>query len=114
MFWLFTQVYAGSEGFLPEEPTAQRVLGKLSLERGLIAGALIGLAGLVGLIFSLLYWNGRKFGQLDYEHSLRLMIPSVTALILGWQADLGHVLPVHPRHQAHAPSLDGVTTVRPA
>jgi Glycosyl transferase family 2 len=89
LFWLFTQVYAGSEGFLPEEPTAQRVLGKLSLERGLMAGGLIGLAGLAGLIFSLLYWNGRKFGQLNYEHSLRMMIPSVTALVVSCQVVLG-------------------------
>ena len=37
LFWLFTQVYAGSEGFLPEEPKVQRLLAKLSLERGLIA-----------------------------------------------------------------------------
>jgi hypothetical protein len=89
LFWLFTQVYAGSEGFLPEEPKVQRVLEKLSLERGLMAGGAIGLAGLAGLVFSLLYWNGRKFGQLDYEHSLRLMIPSVTALIVSCQVVLG-------------------------
>jgi hypothetical protein len=89
LFWLFTQVYAGSEGFLPEEPKVQRVLGALSLERGLMAGAAIGLTGLAGLVFSVLYWNGRKFGQLDYEHSLRLMIPSVTALIVSCQVVLG-------------------------
>ena len=67
----------------------QRVLGKLSLERGLILGALIGLAGLAGLIFSLLYWNTQKFHQLNYEHALRLMIPSVTALIVSCQVILG-------------------------
>jgi glycosyltransferase involved in cell wall biosynthesis len=89
LFWLFTQVYAGSEGFLPEEPKVQRLLGKLSLERGLLLGAAIGVAGLVGLIFSLEYWHGQKFGQLDYEHALRLMIPSVTALIVSCQVILG-------------------------
>jgi hypothetical protein len=89
LFWLFTQVYAGSEGFLPEEPAVQRLLGRLSLERGLLAGAAIGAAGLAGLIVSLLYWNGVKFGQLNYEHSLRLMIPSVTALIVSCQVILG-------------------------
>jgi Glycosyl transferase family 2 len=105
LFWLFTQVYAGSEGFLPEEPTVQRVLGKLSLERGLLTGGLIGAAGLAGLIFSLLYWNGQKFGQLNYEHALRLMIPSVTALILSCQVILGtfflSILGIkHTRHPA--------------
>ena len=85
LFWLFTQVYAGAERFLPEEPKVQRLLGNLSLERGLLAGAAIGLAGLVGLIFSLTYWQANKFGQLNYEHALRLMVPSVTALVVSCQ-----------------------------
>jgi glycosyltransferase involved in cell wall biosynthesis len=89
LFWLFTQVYAGSEGFLPEEPKVQRLLGKLSLERGLIVGAVIGAAGLVGLIFSLTYWQASKFGQLNYETALRLVVPSVTALVLSCQVILG-------------------------
>jgi len=89
LFWLFTQVYAGSEGFLPEEPKVQRLLGNLSLERGLLVGAAIGLAGLVGLIFSLTYWQANKFGQLNYEHALRLMVPSVTALVVSCQVILG-------------------------
>ena len=89
LFWLFTQVYAGSEGFLPEEPGMQKLLGKLSLERGLILGGIIGLAGLVGLIFSLTYWQSNRFGTLNYEHALRLMIPSATALVLSCQVILG-------------------------
>src|SRR6266581_2834719 len=108
LFWLFTQVYAGSEGFLPEEPKVQRVLEKLSLERGLVTGGLIGLAGLAGLIFSLLYWNTQKFHQLNYEHALRLMIPSVTALIVSCQVVLGtfflSILGIkHTRHPVTAP-----------
>jgi len=89
LFWLFTQVYAGAEGFLPEEPRVQRLLGNLSLERGLLAGAAVGIAGLVGLIFSLTYWQAHKFGQLNYEHALRLMVPSVTALVVSCQLVLG-------------------------
>ncbi len=89
LFWLFTQVYAGAEGFLPTEPKVQRLLGKLSLERGLLIGAAVGVAGLVGLIFSLTYWQGHAFGHLNYEHALRLMVPSVTALVLSCQLILG-------------------------
>ncbi len=108
LFWLFTQVYAGSEGFLPEEPAVQRLLGRLSLERGLLAGAAIGAAGLAGLVVSLLYWNGERFGQLNYEHSLRLMIPSVTALVVSCQVILGtfflSILGIkHARHPAANP-----------
>src|SRR6202034_111960 len=89
LFWLFTQVYAGAEGFLPEEPKVQKLLGQLSLERGLLVGAAVGLAGLIGLIFSVLYWDGYSFGHLNYEHELRLMVPSVTALVLSCQLILG-------------------------
>jgi len=111
LFWLFTQVYAGAEGFLPEEPKVQRLLGKLSLERGLILGGALGVAGLVGLIFSLVYWHGRGFHALNYEHSLRLMIPSVTALIVSWQLILGtfflSILGVrHTRHPASGAPRD--------
>ena len=105
LFWLFTQVYAGAEGFLPEEPKVTKLLAKLSLERGLVTGAILGLAGLAGLIFSVLYWRGQGFHGLNYEHSLRLMIPSVTALIVSWQLVLGtfflSILGIrHTRHPA--------------
>ena len=89
LFWLFTQVYAGAEGFLPTEPKVQTLLGKLSLERGLLAGVAVGLAGLIGLIFSLTYWQSHAFGHLNYEHALRMVVPSVTALVLSCQLILG-------------------------
>ena len=89
LFWLFTQVYAGAEGFLPAEPRVQRLLDELSLEKGLLAGAAVGMAGLVGLVFSLTYWQGHSFGHLNYEHALRIMVPSVTALVLSCQVILG-------------------------
>ncbi|HXT91800.1 MAG TPA: glycosyltransferase family 2 protein [Trebonia sp.] len=89
LFWLFTQVYAGAEGFLPTEPKVQTLLGKLSLERGVLTGVVVGIAGLVGLIFSLTYWQSHAFGHLNYEHALRLMVPSVTALVLSCQVILG-------------------------
>ncbi|MBO0801809.1 MAG: glycosyltransferase family 2 protein [Nocardiopsaceae bacterium] len=89
LFWVFTQVYAGSEGFLPHEPAVQKLLGRLSLERGLVLGAIVGLAGLVGLVFSLTYWQANRFGSLNYEHALRLMVPSVTALVVSCQLVFG-------------------------
>jgi hypothetical protein len=89
LLWLFTQVYASSEGFLPQSPRAGRILALLSLERMLILGGAIGLAGLVGLVFSLTSWQANGFGHLNYEHALRLMVPSVTALVLSCQAIFG-------------------------
>jgi glycosyltransferase involved in cell wall biosynthesis len=89
LFWMFTRVYAGAEGFLPKEPGMQNLLGRLSLERGLLLGLFIGIAGLVGIIFSIVNWGGSGFHNLNYEHELRLMIPSATALIVSCQLILG-------------------------
>ncbi|HMD26724.1 MAG TPA: hypothetical protein VKH61_21700, partial [Streptosporangiaceae bacterium] len=80
-------------------------------------GAAIGAAGLAGLIISLLNWNGQKFSHLNYEHSLRLMIPSVTALIVSCQVILGtfflSILGIkHTRHPvtASVPSVPSPLT----
>jgi len=89
LFALFTKVYASAEGFLPEDRWPQRVLRTWTLERGLIVGGVLGLAGLIGVIFSLLDWDQHKFGSLDPTHILRLMIPSATALIVSCQAIFG-------------------------
>jgi len=105
MFWLFTQVYAGAEGFLPKEPAVTRMLEKVSLERGLIAGFALIVGGLVGLVVSFLYWRGQGYHGLNYEHALRWTIPSVTALVVGFQVIFGgfflSILGVrHTRHPA--------------
>jgi Glycosyl transferase family 2 len=89
LFALFTKVYASAEGFLPQDRWARRVLRVWSLERGLVAGFLLGVAGLVGAVVSLSDWHGAKFGQLDYSHSLRLMVPSATALVVSCQVIFG-------------------------
>src|SRR6201995_1550831 len=107
LFWLFTQVYAGSEGFLPEQQRVRRILKTLSLERGLLAGGVLLVVGIVGLAFSLSDWGGASFHSLDYNHALRLVVPSVTALIVSFQIILGtfflSILGIrHTRHPAIA------------
>src|SRR5438067_1433043 len=67
------------------------------------------LAGLAGLVFSVLYRHGRGFRQLNYEHSLRLMIRSVTGLVVSCQVVLGtfflSILGIkHTRHPVTAAS----------
>jgi hypothetical protein len=44
---------------------------------------------LVGLAFSLTNWQAAKFGQLNFEHALRLIVPSATALVVSCQLVLG-------------------------
>ena len=47
------------------------------------------LLGVVGLAAAFTRWHGTGFGHLDYESSLRVVMPSVTALIASCQMILG-------------------------
>ncbi|RAY12226.1 glycosyltransferase family 2 protein [Actinomadura craniellae] len=86
VFALLTKVYAMQEGFLPSDTRVQKIFGFWSMERGLIFGGLLALAGFGGLIASLLHWRINNFGELDPRESLRLVVPSATALVMSLQA----------------------------
>ena len=86
---LFTHVHASAEGFLPQGPKASRLLRAWTLERGLCIGFLLASAGIVGLAESFARWQGGGFGHLDVISSLRVLVPSVTALIVSCQMILG-------------------------
>ncbi|GAT69529.1 dolichol-P-glucose synthetase [Planomonospora sphaerica] len=85
LFALFTKVYAAEEGFLPEDRRVRKLVDIVSLEKGLIAGGLLALAGLGGLVASLVHWQTRSFGPLIPSESLRIVVPSATALIMSFQ-----------------------------
>ena len=82
---LLTKLYAISEGFLPPDPFTTRLRRFWSLEKGLVIGGVLALLGLAGLVVSVLYWNGRNFGNLDPRDSLRIVVPTATALIMSMQ-----------------------------
>jgi glycosyltransferase involved in cell wall biosynthesis len=85
LFALLTKVYAMEEGFLPHDRRVQRLIDWWSLERGVVIGGLLALAGLVGLVASLAHWQVHSFGELDPRHSIRLVVPSATALVMSFQ-----------------------------
>jgi glycosyltransferase involved in cell wall biosynthesis len=85
LFATFTKVFAITEGLLPEDPRLNRLFGWISLEAGLLTGALLILLGIGGSIFALSDWAKESFGALDPQHTLRIVMPSVFALTLGVQ-----------------------------
>ncbi len=82
---LLTKLYAVSEGFLPDDPVTARLRGWWSLEKGLVIGGVLAVLGLAGLVGSLAYWNTNSFGALDPRDSLRIVVPTATALIMSMQ-----------------------------
>ncbi|OLE98005.1 MAG: dolichol-P-glucose synthetase [Cyanobacteria bacterium 13_1_20CM_4_61_6] len=84
-FGVFTKVFAISEGLLPEDPKLTFSKIKVNLERGLIVGVSLILTGLVCSVYSVWTWKRASFGILDSAHTLRIIIPAITALIIGVQ-----------------------------
>jgi hypothetical protein len=84
-FAVFTKVFAISEGLLPEDPRLSKVFRWITLEVGLVVGAVGVLIGIAGSIHALGFWGEHSFGQLNPSQTLRTVIPAVTCLTLGCQ-----------------------------
>ena len=84
-FAIFTKAFAISEGLLPEDRKLRRFLRYINLEVGLIIGVILLVLGMGGSLYALYIWNARLYGSLDPAVTMRIVIPSVTALALGVQ-----------------------------
>jgi hypothetical protein len=88
VFAAFTKVFAISEGLLPEDPRLKRLFRYITLESGLAVGFALIIAGLTTGLLAVRSWDARHFGDLDPEKTLRLAIPSVLSLTMGFQVVL--------------------------
>lgn len=82
-FGFFARVFAVSEGLMPTNPQLEGRLEKLPLEKGIVAGLACAGLGIVGTLLALGAWRSLGYGNLDASSTLRLVIPSVTLLLLG-------------------------------
>ena len=85
VFGVFARVYAMTERFLPEDPGLRRRLRFAKLEVGLVVGGLLIVTGLALAIAAVFVWGDKDFGQLDYQHVLRIAIPAMVMLTVGFQ-----------------------------
>jgi glycosyltransferase involved in cell wall biosynthesis len=84
-FAVFTKLFAISEGLLPPDPALDKAFRYINLEVGILVGAALQLLGLAGSLYAIAEWDASHFGRLDYPHTMRVVIPSALALILGAQ-----------------------------
>src|SRR6202521_3746019 len=85
LFAVFTKIFAIRMGFHPPHPALQRLFRYVTLEVGLVAGALMVFAGVVGLILAVASWQAVGFGSLDPSLTMREVIPAVLLLAIGTQ-----------------------------
>jgi glycosyltransferase involved in cell wall biosynthesis len=84
-FAFFTKVFAIAEGLLPDDPKFSRVFKFFNLEKGILLGLAILLAGILLFLRALWIWRLHDYGALDYEQNLRRLIPAATLIVLGVQ-----------------------------
>lgn len=88
LFALLAKTFAVSERLMPPDPRLRRLLRVLTLERGLLVGAMALLVGLGLLLGAVNQWRSVDFGRLNYAHTMRWAIPGATLTALGFQTVL--------------------------
>jgi glycosyltransferase involved in cell wall biosynthesis len=89
LFAVFTKVFAIAEGLMPEDRWLTRLFEVINLEKGLIAGAVALVVGVVLLGSAVNQWRLAGFGNLEYAETMRVVISGATLTALGVQTVLG-------------------------
>lgn len=89
LFAIFVKLYGIRAGLVPAAPGFLAVVRQLTLERGLILGLALLLAGLALGVSAVSAWGRAAFGDLSPQNTMRLVIPSGTAILLGFQFAYG-------------------------
>lgn len=84
-FAVFTKVFAISEGLLPPDPRLNVFFRWVTLETGLLCGSVLMTLGLGGSIWAVSHWAQVRFGVLNSEQMLRIVMPAVFSFTLGAQ-----------------------------
>ena len=87
-FAMFTKCFAITEGLLPRDEGFTHFIEKLSLEFGLTVGSALLIGGLLVSIYAVFFWGTRSFGPFELTGFLRIIIPAVTLITLGFQTIL--------------------------
>lgn len=82
-FAVITRVYAYQSGLLPNMPRLFRLFRYINLEKGLLAGSALVVAGLALLIWALALSD--NFAQIGFDASVRLVFGGALALVSGAQ-----------------------------
>ena len=88
LFAVFARVFAMTAGFLPRRSWIEGLVDRWDLEVGLLVGTALVLAGLGMSVAAVVVWGGAGFNRLEYQDTLRLVIPASTLLMLGVQTVL--------------------------
>jgi hypothetical protein len=85
LFAAFIKIFGMRAGFLPSDRRTERFFQVATLEKGLIAGGVITLAGFALVLLAVVTWSRNGYGALDTEASMRPLIVAVLLIAGGVQ-----------------------------
>jgi glycosyltransferase involved in cell wall biosynthesis len=85
LFWLFARIYGEHAGIAPADPRLRAITHIFTLEAGLLCAAAMLLGGIALGCYAIGFWGAEDFGALQATHTMRLVIPSGTLILLGCQ-----------------------------
>jgi glycosyltransferase involved in cell wall biosynthesis len=91
-FAVLARELAQRRGFLPPSPMLERFWRQASLERAALAGTILLIGGLIGLVVATIHWAAIGFGNLDLAETMRAVVPSLIAMGVGLQLVLSAFL----------------------
>jgi glycosyltransferase involved in cell wall biosynthesis len=89
LFWIFAKIHGMREGIVPPDPAFESIVGRVHLEKSLLFAAFLLLLGMALGALALGSWGVDAFGALDPSRTMRLVIPSATLILLGFQIAFG-------------------------
>jgi len=82
---LFARLYSGLHGILPYDEKFDRFVRRITLEKLLVVCVVLGLLGAAGFLSVLGGWYRSGFAPLDYQETMRILIPSLTLIAFAVQ-----------------------------
>ncbi|WP_207479383.1 glycosyltransferase family 2 protein [Arenibaculum pallidiluteum] len=92
VFFLLAKQFAINHDLLPLGETFDAYRRAFTLERALMLGGVVVLAGAGGTFAAIATWGMGGFGDLNYQMFMRGLVPSLTALLAGCQIAIGAFL----------------------
>jgi len=84
-FAILAQEFAISDGLAPPEQRFNSFFARLPLEATLVIGLILVGAGSIGILVAIVIWGSVDFGGLRVSEMMRMLVPSVTAVAVGFQ-----------------------------
>ena len=92
LFAITVKVYAISQKIVPRDERIDALLERFTVERATILGAAVMLIGFTLFGTAVVAWIQKDFGNLDYERTMRWVVPGCALIALGFETILGGFL----------------------